>query len=430
MLGDSGGAQGGMGLESPDYCTNIYNTTITGTNLTTLNSGTSIPFQRVTGHQKIIIKFGTLDTDPTCVFSITGGSNNSQPGVDPMFPSTARYNQSCDYVPAESPLGCSVYVEPQPLGTSYTNIFTLTIPPNVYFAQSEVLTFSFSPIYPVPPLLTYPTSIPFTAYISSSTGTYTAPGNILTVLSINSGTLYPGQVITGPGVTPGTSIVGQITGPTGGVGTYSTSGAPQQAGGSVNGAIFTVPQLSLTAGGLTTISLQIIFYRTSPNLRTGPTPISFGAPSYLEIGYPTLFSGSPNPLDAMIPLPFFRYNGIQDIVVTNLTTGFYFSFSIDYGTLGQQSGYIGLVSSSPNANPKLRAQPPQNCSITCLTGGTVILSPSSYLVSSPGDGRSYVFLFNPYPYIQAPPLIQMISGPAFVMQPIQVNVVTRKFRTI
>lgn len=427
MIGNSG-VQGGRACESADYITYIYPTTISGGNLTLLDGGTLLPFQRVTGHQKIMVKFGTLDTDPVCVFSVTGGSNTSQSGVDPMFPSTARYNQSSDYVPAEPPQGCSVYVEPQPLGTSYTNIFTVSVPPNIYFAEGQVFKFSLSPIYPINPLISHPMTIPFTAYISSVTGTYAAPGNILTVVSINSGLLFPGQIVSGAGVTPGTTILAQITGPTGGVGTYSVGGAPQLAGGSVNGAVFTVPQLSLTLGGLTEISLKIIFYRTSPNLRTGGIPTSFGAPLYYEQGYPTVFSGNPNALDALSPLPFYRFNGVQDIVVTNLTTNFYFSFSIDYGTLGQGGGYLGLA--APNANPNLRAQPPQNCSIVCLTGGSVLLEPSTYLISSPGDGRSYVFLFNPYPYTQIQPLIQLVGPPFGNGIDVEVKVVTRRFRTI
>ena len=427
MIGNSG-CHGGRACVNEEYSTFIYTTTISGANMTSFDSGTSLPFQRVTGHQKIVIKFGTLDTDPTCVFSVTGGSNTSQSGVDPMFPSTTRMNRSSDYVPAEPPQGCSVYIEPQPLRTSYTNIFTISIPPNIYFSQGQTLKFSFSPIYPINSLITHPQTLPFTGYISSSTGTYTAPGNILTVLAVNSGLLFPGQTLTGAGITPGTTIVAQITGPTGGVGTYSTSGAPQQVGGSVNGSIFNFSQLSLVAGGLTQISLNNYFYRTPPNLRTGGIPRSFGAPSYIEVGYPTVFSGTPNPLDAGNPLPFYRYNGIQDIVVTNITTGFYFSFSIDYGVLGQAGSYIGLV--APNANPRLRENPPQNCSVTSLTGGTSILSPSSYLISSPGDGRSYEFLFNPYPYNQEPPLIRLVAGPVFNNEVVQVSVVIRKFSTI
>lgn len=45
----------------------------------------------------------------------------------------------------------------------------------------------------------------------------------LTVTGVTSGTLYPGQTISGSGVTAGTYIVAQLTGATGGTGTYTVS---------------------------------------------------------------------------------------------------------------------------------------------------------------------------------------------------------------
>ncbi len=48
-------------------------------------------------------------------------------------------------------------------------------------------------------------------------------GTTLTVTGVTSGTLFPGQPISGSGVTAGTYIVGQLTGATGGTGTYTVS---------------------------------------------------------------------------------------------------------------------------------------------------------------------------------------------------------------
>ena len=57
---------------------------------------------------------------------------------------------------------------------------------------------------------------------ASFTGSVT--GNVLTAASIT-GTLAPGQVIAGAGIGAGTSIASQLTGPTGGAGTYQLSAA-------------------------------------------------------------------------------------------------------------------------------------------------------------------------------------------------------------
>lgn len=59
----------------------------------------------------------------------------------------------------------------------------------------------------------------------SVTGSIT--GNILTVTAVSSGTIYNGATISGTGVASGTEIVAQLTGTTGGVGTYAVS-LPEQ----------------------------------------------------------------------------------------------------------------------------------------------------------------------------------------------------------
>ena len=61
-----------------------------------------------------------------------------------------------------------------------------------------------------------------TAMIDDGTSTST-PGTIMTVSIITSGTLAPGQAIAGVGVTAGTTIVNQLTGTTGDIGTYTVS---------------------------------------------------------------------------------------------------------------------------------------------------------------------------------------------------------------
>lgn len=62
----------------------------------------------------------------------------------------------------------------------------------------------------------------YTVTGSGTTGSFTASisGTTLTVTAITSGTIIPGATLTGTGVTAGTTITSQLTGTTGGTGTY------------------------------------------------------------------------------------------------------------------------------------------------------------------------------------------------------------------
>jgi hypothetical protein len=59
------------------------------------------------------------------------------------------------------------------------------------------------------------------AATTSVTGSIAA--NVLTVTAVGSGTLVPGATLSGTGVTTGTTIVAQLTGTPGGIGTYQVS---------------------------------------------------------------------------------------------------------------------------------------------------------------------------------------------------------------
>jgi hypothetical protein len=65
----------------------------------------------------------------------------------------------------------------------------------------------------------------FTAAIAPGTSSVTAAiaGTTMTVSAQSAGSLFPGQVISGTGVTVGTTIVAQLTGTAGGTGTYQVS---------------------------------------------------------------------------------------------------------------------------------------------------------------------------------------------------------------
>ena len=58
-------------------------------------------------------------------------------------------------------------------------------------------------------------------------------GNVLTVSSVTFGKIIPGATLFGSGVADGTQIVAQLSGPTGGAGTYSVGGNPQTVGAEV-----------------------------------------------------------------------------------------------------------------------------------------------------------------------------------------------------
>lgn len=72
---------------------------------------------------------------------------------------------------------------------------------------------------------TLPTAASVTGSIAPGTASVTASisGNVMYVTAVSSGTLVPGAIIAGTGVTAGTQIDAQLSGTTGGVGTYAVS---------------------------------------------------------------------------------------------------------------------------------------------------------------------------------------------------------------
>jgi hypothetical protein len=86
-------------------------------------------------------------------------------------------------------------------------------------------------------------TLTYTGSTSSFTGSIT--GTTLTVTAVASGTLITGQVLTGNSATSGTTITSQLTGTTGGVGTYVVSISQTRASGSFTGT-YTLASTSLT----------------------------------------------------------------------------------------------------------------------------------------------------------------------------------------
>jgi Protein of unknown function (DUF3383) len=65
----------------------------------------------------------------------------------------------------------------------------------------------------------------FTGAIAAATGNFTGAinGNVLTLSAVSAGVAVVGGVLSGAGVAPGTTIQAQLTGPTGGLGTYQVT---------------------------------------------------------------------------------------------------------------------------------------------------------------------------------------------------------------
>jgi hypothetical protein len=77
--------------------------------------------------------------------------------------------------------------------------------------------------------------------LAGSSVTASITSNVMTVTAVGSGTLAPGQPIAGGTTTPGTTIVAQLTGTPGGIGTYSTTTTANVVSGTLttNGGVET-----------------------------------------------------------------------------------------------------------------------------------------------------------------------------------------------
>ena len=100
---------------------------------------------------------------------------------------------------------------------------------------------------------TPPSAASFTAAIAAGTASVTGgiSGNVLSVTAVSSGTLAVGALITGTGVTAGTQITGQLSGTAGGVGDYAVSIAQAvDAGTTISASYGTMTVSAMTSGTL------------------------------------------------------------------------------------------------------------------------------------------------------------------------------------
>jgi hypothetical protein len=91
-----------------------------------------------------------------------------------------------------------------------------------------------------------------TSNVAASTASVTGSiaGNVLTVTAVGSGVLVTGETLSGTNVTTGTMITGQLTGTTGGIGTYTVSVQQTTASTTISGTYGTMTVSAVGSGAL------------------------------------------------------------------------------------------------------------------------------------------------------------------------------------
>lgn len=116
-----------------------------------------------------------------------------------------------------------------------------------------------------------------TASIAASTFSVTGSiaGNVLTVTAVGSGTVVPGGTISGTGVASGTKVVAQLSGTTGGVGTYAVDIPDQDvASTTISGTYGT---MTVTAVGSGTLGVGDVLSGSGVATGTAITALGTGA---------------------------------------------------------------------------------------------------------------------------------------------------------
>lgn len=107
---------------------------------------------------------------------------------------------------------------------------------------------------------------------TASSAASTIAGNVLTTGPSVTGTLVPGAILTGTGVATGTQIVAQLTGTTGGVGTYTITPTDQTVASTTISATYG----TLTVGGTVTGAFAVGQTISGSGVTTGTTITALG----------------------------------------------------------------------------------------------------------------------------------------------------------
>ena len=202
-------------------------------------------------------------------------------------------------------------------------------------------------------------SFTFSGYISNGTG---SAGTTLTISGTPTGTLYAGMVLQGPGVTVGTTIVSQLSGTTGGAGTYQvsasqltgSSGSPISIIGSVGGLSANQTYVIANVTGSTIVSLYIYGSTTSPILGTATNisnnALTFSVPGSAQLSANISQFASPSVTTTggtstvQLSVVYPTGPGIFGTISQTSTTGNTVTVSSTNGlTVGQQITFTGTT---------------------------------------------------------------------------------------
>lgn len=192
---------------------------------------------------------------------------------------------------------------------------------------------------------------------------------------------------------------------------------------------------TITSTTSVVVDMRIISYRAEgDNHRAIGYQESRGAPFYIVRNFPTIFTSvaGVNPLDSYTPLQFQRISGMQTILVADTTTGFYFSFDVDYGIIGQAHGFLGY-NYNPTPNASLASKDIENATLVGISSPTNVHAQEKVeeFILAASDGRAYKFAFDPSGYNQLPPTIQLLAPSAPLgADNLVVNVFVRYFQTL
>ena len=139
---------------------------------------------------------------------------------------------------------------------------------------------------------------------------------------------------------------------------------------------------------------------------------SLSAPKWTNYAPVNTFgNGVTNPLDANTPQPYIRIIGQQDLIVTNLTTGFTWGIlNLMGGSNTLNNGYISAFDTSANY---VIADGPFNCTVTYITSPPPTdLRVNRWLITTNApDNRSYTLAYSPYTDVQPTITLNLGSPP-------------------
>lgn len=120
---------------------------------------------------------------------------------------------------------------------------------------------------------TPPSGASITGSIAAATASVTGSisGNVLAVTAVGSGSLVVGETISGTGVTTGTVLLNQISGTTGGIGTYTVSIAQTVASTTISGTYGLLTVTAVGSGAL--VNGDVL---SGSGVTAGTTIVAFG----------------------------------------------------------------------------------------------------------------------------------------------------------